>query len=232
MRRRTLLLALLVPFIVNAQVRQGPRLGLAVATQTAGQFLQWQGLPKLGPIVGWSWDVPYTHQVHVLIEPMLMSKGSWIRNNQLNQNTFITQRYIDLPILMKLELDTAQGGTYLSGGVVYGYWIYYKRVDKQDGQLLFEQVYNLNQPNVRRGQWSVALGLGRNGKRMGWELRAQTSVTPFDRLIRSQNLVFGLHLTYRLPAMRSARRSAIRRRRPKKRRTNKPSGFCVFEKAR
>ncbi|MBP7514676.1 MAG: outer membrane beta-barrel protein [Flavobacteriales bacterium] len=212
MRTGYLITAVLVPALLFAQVRQGPRLGLAVATQTAGQFLQWQGLPKFGPIVGWSWDIPYTYQVHILVEPMLMSKGSWTRNNQLNQNTFITQRYIDLPVLAKLELDTAQNGTYLSGGVVYGYWIYYKRVDKQDGQVLYEQVYDLNQPNVRRSQWSVALGLGRNGKRMGWELRAQTSVTPFDRLIRSQNLVFGLHLTYRLLTYeeRKAKRDAKR----------------------
>lgn len=56
----------------------------------------------------------------------------------------------------------------------------------------------------------MALGLGRTGDRWGWELRAQSSVTPFDRFIRSQNLVVGIHLTYRLPSYeeRKAKRDA------------------------
>jgi len=210
MRPRSLLFTLIIPVIVSAQVRQGPRLGLAVATQTAGQFLQWQGLPKLGPIVGWSWEVPYTHQVGILIEPLIMSKGSWVRNAQLNSNTFTTLRYLELPVLLKLDVDTAKGGTYLSGGIVYGYWIHGRTRVTQSGQEISDITYDLSQPNVRRSQWSVALGLGRCGERWGWELRAQTSVTPFDRLIRSQNLVFGLHFTYRLPTYeeRKVRRDA------------------------
>lgn len=210
MRPRTLLFTLILPFVASAQVRQGPRLGLAVATQTAGQFLQWQGLPKLGPIVGWSWDIPYTHQVSILVEPMLMSKGSWVQNAVQKTNTFTTLRYIDLPVLLKLDVDTAKGGTYLSGGIIYGYWIYGRTRVTQNGQEISDIKYDLSQPNVRRSQWSVALGLGRAGDRWGWELRAQSSVTPFDRFIRSQNLVVGIHLTYRLPSYeeRKARRDA------------------------
>lgn len=212
MRNRTLIFSLALPSLLNAQVRQGPRFGLAVATQTAGQFLQWQGLPKLGPIVGWSWEVPYTHQVGILIEPMLMSKGSWVQNAPLQTNTFTTLRYLELPVLAKLDVDTTKGGTYLSGGIIYGYWIYGRTRVTQYGQETSDVTYDLSQPNVRRSQWSVALGLGRSGKKWGWELRAQTSVTPFDRLIRSQNLVFGIHLTYRLPTYeeRKAKRDAKR----------------------
>jgi len=40
--------------------------------------------------------------------------------------------------------------------------------------------------------------LGRASDRWSWELRAQTSVTPFDKVQRVQNLVFGLHFTHRL----------------------------------
>ena len=123
MRTGYLISAVLVPTVLLAQVRQGPRLGLAVATVNANQFLQWQGLPKLGPIVGWSWDIPYTHQVHILVEPMLMSKGSWIQNAPLRTNTFTTLRYLEMPVMAKLDVDTAKGGTYLSGGVIYGYWM-------------------------------------------------------------------------------------------------------------
>lgn len=210
MRPRTLLFTLLIPFIVSAQVRQGPRLGLAVATQTAGQFLQWQGLPKLGPIVGWSWDIPYTHQVHVLVEPMVMSKGYWTQNAQQKINTFGTFRYLELPVLAKLDLNSEEDGYFLTGGPIYGYWLSGRVKEFTSGQKTKDITFDLSQPNVRRSQWSIAVGLGSQRDRWSWEFRAQTSVTPFDRLIRSQNLVFGLHLTYRLPSYeeRKAKRDA------------------------
>lgn len=209
MRLRPLLPALLLPLVIQAQVRQGPRIGLAVATQTAGQFLQWQGLPKFGPIIGWSWQIPFTEQTDILLEPMIMSKGSWIQNAPLRSNTFTTMRYLELPLMLKLKLNSDHG-TYLSGGLIGGYWISGRIRSTQDGQEISDIRFNLNQPNVRRFQTSVALGLGRQGKKWGWEFRAQNSVTPFDRFIRSQNLVFGLHFTYLLPSYeeRKAKRDA------------------------
>lgn len=205
--------------LLNAQsVRQGPRFGLAVASQTAGQFLQWSGLPKLGPIIGYSWEIPYTHQVGILIEPMVMSKGSWTQNPQLQLNTFITFRYLELPVLLKLDMDQADNGYFLTGGVIYGYWIYGRFRQLQDGREVQDIIYDLSGPGVRRSQWSAAVGLGRASDRWSWELRAQTSITPFDRFYggtqRVQNLVFGLHFTYRLlnyeerKARREARRDA------------------------
>ncbi len=198
MRTRTSLTALFIPLLICAQVRQGPRIGLAIATQTAGQFLQWQGLPKFGPIIGYSWEIPYTHQVGILIEPTIMSKGSWTQNAPLRINTFITQRYLEMPVLLKLDLDTARIGYFLTGGVIPAYWISGRYKVVQDGNVVTDFMYNLNQPNVRRMQWSLAIGLGNAGERWSWELRGQSSVTPFDRVIRAQNLVFGIHLTYRL----------------------------------
>lgn len=183
----------------QAQLRHGPRLGLAMATRTAGQFLQWTGLPKFGPLVGWSFDIPYTRQIGIRVEPMIMSKGSWTRNDQLNQNTFITDRYLELPLLVRLDLDTTRGGFFLNGGAIYGYWLSNKFVTKQDGTVLMEYKGDLGLGNINRSEWSIAVGLGRQGEKWSWELRGQSSVTPFNNLIRSQNLVFGLHLTYWLP---------------------------------
>ncbi len=180
-------------------MRHGPRLGLAIATQTAGQFLQWQGLPKFGPIVGWSFDIPYTHQIGFRLEPMVMSKGSWTRNAQLNTNSFVTLRYLELPVLLRLDLDTARGGFFMTGGAVYGYWLSYRLRTTVNGEETQNIKYDLAQPNVNRSQWSIAVGLGQQGKKWSWELRGQSSITPFDKLIRSQNLVFGLHVTYWLP---------------------------------
>ena len=180
-------------------MRHGPRLGLAIATQTAGQFLQWQGLPKFGPIVGWSFDIPYTHQIGFRLEPMVMSKGSWTRNAQLNTNSFVTLRYLELPVLLRLDLDTARGGFFMTGGAVYGYWLSGRLRTTVNGEETQNIKYDLAQPNVNRSQWSIAVGLGQQGKKWSWELRGQSSITPFDKLIRSQNLVFGLHVTYWLP---------------------------------
>jgi hypothetical protein len=210
MRTRTSLLAFLLPLLISAQVRQGPRIGLAIATQTAGQFLQWQGLPKLGPIIGYSWEIPYTHQVGILLEPMLMSKGSWTQNAPLKVNTFITLRYLEMPLMLKLDLDTARNGYFLTGGVVPGYWISGRYRVFQNGNEVQDFRYNLNQPNVRRMQWSIGVGLGRAGDRWSWELRGQSSVTPFDRVVKQQNLVFSLQFTYRLLNYeeRKARRAA------------------------
>lgn len=210
MRACTLLFTALLPALAFAQVRQGPRLGLAVATQTAGQFLQWQGLPKFGPIVGWSWDIPYTHQLHLLVEPMVMSKGSWIQTPALQLQSYTTLRYLELPVLAKVDVDGSEHGTFLTGGVIYGYWIAGRFRQTQNGIEIIDQKFNLSGTNVRRSQWSVGVGLGRGNNRWAWEFRAQTSVTPFDRLIRAQNLVFGLHFTYRLPTYeeRKAKRDA------------------------
>ena len=195
--------SVLIPIALCAQMRHGPRLGLAIATQTAGQFLQWQGLPKLGPIVGWSFDIPYTHQIGFRVEPMLMSKGSWTRNAQLSTNSFVTLRYLELPVVLRLDLDTVRGGFFLTGGVVYGYWLSGRLRTTVNGAEFQNIKYDLSQPNVNRSQWSVAIGLGQQGDKWSWELRGQTSITPFDRLIRSQNLVFGLHVTYWLPLPKS-----------------------------
>ncbi len=198
MRARTLFITAWLPILLSGQVHQGPRLGLAIATQTAGQFLQWQGLPKFGPIFGWSWDIPYTHQVHVLIEPMWMSKGSWIQTPAQQLQSYTTLSYLEFPVLAKLDLDAAENGTFLTGGVIYGYWVAGRFRQTRNGDEVIDFKYDLSGPNVRRSQWSVAVGLGRAMKRWSWEFRAQTSVTPFDKVIRSQNLVFGLHVTHRL----------------------------------
>lgn len=181
------------------KVRNGPRFGLAISTRTAGQFMQWNGLPKLGPLVGWSFDIPYTKQIGFRVEPMLMSKGSWTRNDLLDQNTRITDRYIEVPVLLRLDLDTTAGGFFLNGGGIFGYWMSNHTVITDRGSVSYDRKGDLSASNVRRTEWSLAIGLGQQGKKWSWEVRGQTSVTPFDRLVRSQNLAFALHITYWLP---------------------------------
>jgi len=128
----------------------------------------------------------------------------------LQLQSYTTLSYLELPVLAKLDVDAAENGTFLTGGVIYGYWIAGRFRQTQNGVEIIDQKFNLSGVNVRRSQWSVAVGLGRGNNRWAWEFRAQTSVTPFDRLIRSQNLVFGLHFSYRLPTYeeRKAKRDA------------------------
>lgn len=202
MRRLLLLASLVAGLSVTAQeeFRHGPRIGLSLATRTAGSaLLQWNGLPKLGPILGWSFDAPITSQIHVLIEPMLMSKGSWTRNATWNQNDYITVRYLELPALLKLSLNPDPGGIYLSGGLIYGYALNGRVRSVRDGQEIVDYKYSFKGSN-NRSQFNMAVGLGTEGRNTLWELRIQQSITPTSVIVRAQDLVMGLHFTYRLPS--------------------------------
>lgn len=199
MRTTLLGLASFVPLFLSAQLRHGPVLGPSIATVTAGQFLSWSGLPKLGVAAGYRLSFPWTSHVRIDGELMYMNKGSWVRNAQLDQNTFTTLSYLELPVLLNLDLDTIPDGLFLKGGVVYGYWLSGSIRTTQQGQELANYSFDLSGPNVRRSQWSVALALGKQGAKWAWEVRGQSSVTPFDSVIRSQNLVFSILLSYRFP---------------------------------
>lgn len=199
MRIRTILLSALLPLALTAQVRHSVFAGPSIATVTAGQFLSWNGLPKLGLAAGYRLSYPWTSQVRIDGELMYINKGSWVRNAQLDQNTFTTLSYLEVPVLLDLDLDTIPDGLFLKGGVVYGYWLSGSTRTTQQGQEISNFTYDLSGPNVRRSQWSVALALGKQGPKWAWEVRGQSSVTPFDSLVRSQNLVFSILLSYRFP---------------------------------
>ncbi|HEY0976525.1 MAG TPA: outer membrane beta-barrel protein [Flavobacteriales bacterium] len=206
MRIPLLLLLTGLSLLTHAQneFRHGPRLGLSMATRTAGNaLLSWTGLPKFGPIYGWSFDAPITEQIHVLVEPTMMTKGSWTRNSQFNENTYITVRYLELPALLKLSTNPDPQGLFLSGGVIFGYAMGGKFKNVRDGQVTQEFKYNFEGTN-NRSQWNIALGLGSEKKNWMYELRIQQSVTPLSPLVRGQDLVVGLHLTYRLPLPKTA----------------------------
>lgn len=197
---RNFCLALLFfPILLQAQhVRSGPRLGLAMATISAGPILQWNGLPKLGPIAGWSFEVPWTKQASWLIEPMYMSKGSLTQNAQMKTWTSVRYGYLELPLAIKLSLDTMPGGSFLTGALIGGYWINGRQKVKQDGTVLSDVSYTLS--GIRkREQASVAIGFGWDKRNSSFEIRAQQSISPMSTVIRGQNLVIGLHYTYYLP---------------------------------
>ncbi len=195
--RRTILLALLLPFALHAaaQTLHGPRLGLGISTVNAGQFLAWTGLPKLGLIGGWSFDVRLGEQVGVMMEPMYVSKGSLVQNAAIKQTTRTTLHYVELPIVLKLSVNKDPQGLFVAGGMVPGYLLGGRFQVRQDGKEISE--VEINTQASRRTQFSVCLGMGVEKGRFELELRGTNSITPFDPVVRSQNLVIGLHATYR-----------------------------------
>ena len=198
MRRVLLLLSFVPALVLGQQTRSGPRLGVGLATISAGQILAWNGLPKVGPIGGWAWEIPWTRQASWLIEPMYITKGSLTQNAQLNSWTSVRLGYLEVPVAIKFSLDTMPGGMFLTGSLIGGYWINGRQVVKQNGTVLFDSKYQLAGAKNRQ-QVSVGVGLGWDKKQHAFEVRIQQSITPFSTVIRGQNLVVGLHYTYYIP---------------------------------
>ncbi|MBK6830815.1 MAG: hypothetical protein IPG92_08800 [Flavobacteriales bacterium] len=57
--------------------------------------------------------------------------------------------------------------------------------------------YNLSN-SEKRFQVSGMVGMGMEGERWSFDVRAQTSITPFERLQRVQNVVYALTVAYRI----------------------------------
>lgn len=196
--RALILLAFFLPFAGAAQVRTGPRVGVSLSTISAGGLFNWSGLPMPGPIFGWSFEIPWTAQASFLVEPMYMSKGSLAQNPQLRTFTSVRLGYLEMPVMFKISTDTMPGGFFLTAGGMFGWWMNGRTVTRQDGTVLFESSYRL-QGTANRSQVSVGVGFGWDRPKSRFELRYQTSITPFSTVLRGQNVVAGLHYTYLLP---------------------------------
>ncbi len=210
MRTTIFCFALTLPFALIAQEsRNGPKVGLGIGTQTAGQFLAWSGLPKLGPIAGWSFEAPITSQVSLLIEPMYIGKGSVTVNSVYKTRSSIALNYLEMPLLLKVSTNPDPQGMYLSGGLMYGYLLHGKVKNFQYGNLVSEYVFNPS-GTTNRGQWSAALGLGHEVGHWLLELRGQSSLNTFDRFIRSHNVVYSFQVAWRFAtqAERDTKRKA------------------------
>lgn len=192
-----LILALLLPFTVTAQEsRNGPKVGIDIGTQTAGQFLAWYGLPKLGFIAGWSFEAPITSQVSLLIEPMYIGKGSVAVNSAQKYRQSFGLNYLELPLMLKVSTNPDPQGLFICGGLMYGYFLFGKVREFQDGTLVRSYDYSPSD-NTRRSQFSAALGIGHEMGHWMWELRGQSSLNTFDAYVRSHNVVFSLQVAWR-----------------------------------
>lgn len=194
--RANLIALLLLPLTVAAQEsRNGPKIGLGISTQTAGQFLAWSGLPKVGPIMGWSFEAPVTSQVSLLIEPMYITKGSLTVNSQYKTRTSITLNYLEMPILVKVSTNPDPQGLFISGGLMYGYYLGGRVKNFEYGQLVSNGTFSAEGTN--RSQFSAALGLGHEIGHWMWELRGQSSLNTFQPVVRSHNVVYSVQVAWR-----------------------------------
>ncbi|MCC6839258.1 MAG: PorT family protein [Flavobacteriales bacterium] len=209
-RPASLLFVLLCPLLMAAQEsRNGPKLGVGIATQTAGQFLAWAGLPKVGPVAGWSFEAPITGQVSLLIEPMYIGKGSVTVNSVYKTRTSIALNYLEMPLLLKVSTNPDPQGLYLSGGLMYGYLLFGKQKVFDHGNLVSEIEFSPS-GHTNRGQWSAAVGLGQEVGSWLIELRGQSSLNTFDILVRSHNVVYSLQVAWRFPTQEEKERKRAR----------------------
>lgn len=176
--------------------RHGPKLGVSMASIGSGGFLGWNGLPKFGPVVGWGFEAPLGKQAGLLIEPMAMHKGSITVNNVSRVRRDISLYYLEVPLMLKLSLRPDTGGTYLSGGLMYGYLVRGRVRDFLDGNEIDDYKYD---PVQSRSQLSIGLGLGRETRNWLFEVRGQNSINLFSAVRTTNNIVFSLQITWRFP---------------------------------
>jgi hypothetical protein len=192
---------ILTPFLAAAALvahaQMGPRIGLGLATQSVGGLFQNTSNLMPGPLVGWHFEAPVHPQVSIMPELLFMTKGFAVRNPAQATRTRSTFRYLEAPILAKISLDKEEGGLYLLAGPAVGYFLNGRTRLWQEDQLLFDNKYTLP-ANGRRVEVSGLVGMGVEGDKWAFDVRAQTSLTPFERFTRIQNVVYALTVAYRM----------------------------------
>ncbi|MCB9184751.1 MAG: PorT family protein [Flavobacteriales bacterium] len=168
-----------------------------MATQSAGGLFQNTTDMLAGPMIGWHFEAPLHWQVSLMPEILWMTKGSVVRNQAQGVRTRSTFRYLEVPLLLKISTDRRADGMFLLAGPSMGYFLSGRYQSWLNGQQNTDVRYDLS-TNERRFQFSLIFGIGMEGERWAFDVRAQSSVTPFDRLIRVQNQVYALTVAYRM----------------------------------
>lgn len=177
--------------------RMGPRLGIGLSTQSVGGLFRNTGNLMPGPLVGWFFDLGLLPQLSFMPEILYMSKGFAFRNPVQQVRTQSRLNYVEVPLLLKIGMDKEPGGMFLLGGPTMGYFLGGTYKQWVDNRLLIDGKYQMP-PNGRRFQFSALVGMGMEGERWGFDVRAQTSITPFERFTRIQNVVYAITLAYRM----------------------------------
>ncbi|MDQ3100541.1 MAG: PorT family protein [Bacteroidota bacterium] len=196
---RSILFFFLLIASVASHSQHGPRAGLALATQSVGSLFQNSSNLLAGPLAGWHFEIPVHQQVSIMPEILFITKGFSYRTPALSIRGRNTYRYIEVPVLAKISIDKAPDGVYLLAGPTVGYFLTGQSKRWQQNDLIYDQRFTLP-ANGRRVEFSGLVGMGVEGPKWAFDIRAQTSVTPFERFTRIQNVVYSITVAYRLRA--------------------------------
>ncbi|MBK8500302.1 MAG: PorT family protein [Flavobacteriales bacterium] len=180
------------------QGHQGPRIGFGMASQSSGALFGNSSNLLFGPLGGWHFEAPLHPQMSLMPEVLYMAKGFVVRNPAQGTRSRSVYRYLEVPLLLKISTDKGEDGMYLLAGPSVGYFLSGRTQTWLNGQLNTDIKYDLTDSN-RRLQFSGVVGMGMEGDRWAFDVRAQTSLTPFDSFQRVQNVVYALTIAHRIP---------------------------------
>jgi hypothetical protein len=119
-----------------------------------------------------------------------------VRNNAQLTRSRTAMRYLELPLMVKVGTDAKPGGIFLTIGPSIGYYLSGRTQSWFNGEKTEDIKYDL-QDTDNRFQFSGAVGMGTDLKRTSFEVRAQTSFTPFSSTLQNQNVVYQLTFAWR-----------------------------------
>ena len=197
MRPRQLLIVIyFLPLLASAQHIHGPRVGIGLATQSVGGLFQSTSNLLPGIVLGYGMEFAMHPQFIIMPELLYMTKGAVVRNQAQLTRSMSAYRYLELPLMVKVGTDSKPGGIFLTIGPSLGYYVAGRYRQWYDGDLQQDIKYQLAETD-NRFQFSAAVGMGTDMERTSFEVRAQTSLTPFSSTLQAQNIVYQLTFAWR-----------------------------------
>lgn len=176
----------------------GPRFGLGLATQSVGGLFQNTSNLMPAPVLGWHFDLPIHPQMSIMPEVLWMTKGFVVRNPNEATRSKSTFRYLEVPISLKVHMDkNRQDGLYLLAGPSIGYFLRGNFKQWLEDDLIIDSQYSLSNTGNRL-EFSGLVGMGMEGEKWAFDVRAQTSLTPFEQFTTINNVVYSLNFGYRI----------------------------------
>jgi hypothetical protein len=151
-----------------------------------------------GPVLGWHFDLPIHPQMSIMPELLWMTKGTVSRNQTQSIRSKSTYRYLEMPISLKVHMDkNKQDGLFLVAGPSIGYYLNGNYKQWESGNLTIDADYTLP-ADGQRWQFSGLVGMGMEGDKWSFDVRAQTSFTPLESFTQAQNVVYSITFAYRI----------------------------------
>lgn len=190
-------LTILLVLGCSATAQHGPRIGLGLATQGPGAFRGSTRDMLPAPLFGWCVEAQLHPQVRFAPELLWVTKGAFVRNPAIGSSSILTLRYLEVPLLLRISTDRKADGMFLLAGAGLGWFLKGREQRFLNGQLIWDEPYQL--PDLqRRSQFNVVVGMGMEGRRWGFDVRGQSSLGLFDRLVTQQSQVYAITFTYRM----------------------------------